>query len=74
MKETDNLQVELQKYNEDNINFEFDFDRVIYDLDNQIDLLSSQGDKLDSIVSIASWVLCGMLDILENLIWNYRFL
>ncbi len=68
MKETDNLQVELQKYNEDNINFEFDFDRVIYDLDNQIDLLSSQGDKLDSIVSIASGVLCGMLDILGNLI------
>ena len=64
MKKTDNLQVEIQKYNEDDINFEFDFDRIVYELDNQIYLLSSQADKLDYIVAIASGVLCGMLDIL----------
>lgn len=64
MMETNNLQVEVQKYNEDDINFEFDLDRIIYDFDNQIALLSSQADKLDYIVSIASGVLCGMLDIL----------
>lgn len=42
----------------------FDFDRTIYDLNSQIDLLSSQADNLDYIVAIASGIACGMLDIL----------
>lgn len=42
---------------------EYDLDRIIYDLDSQIDLLSSHADTLDYLVSIASGMLCGMLDI-----------
>ena len=41
-----------------------DLDAVIYDLDKQIELLSSQADKLDYLVAVASGILCGMLDIL----------
>ena len=41
-----------------------DFDAVIYDLDKQIELLSSQADKWDYLVAVASGILCGMLDIL----------
>ncbi len=42
---------------------EFDLDRIIFDLDKQIDMLSSKADSLDYLVSIASGVLCGILDI-----------
>ena len=43
---------------------EFDFDKTIYDLNSQIELLSSQADNLDYIVAIASGITCGLLDIL----------
>ncbi len=43
---------------------EFDFDKTIYDLNSQIELLSSQADNLDYIVAIASGIACGLLDIL----------
>ncbi|MFQ6804325.1 MAG: hypothetical protein ACLRT5_05245 [Lachnospiraceae bacterium] len=43
---------------------EFDFDKNIYDLNSQIELLSSQADNLDYIVAIASGITCGLLDIL----------
>ena len=58
------LQIELTPYNEILTDAEYDFDRVIYGLDSQIDLLSSQADKLDYLVSIGSGVLCGLLDII----------
>ncbi len=41
-----------------------DFDAVIYDLDKEIEMLSSQADKWDNIVAVASGILCSMLDIL----------
>lgn len=43
---------------------EFDFDKIIYDLNSQMELLSSQADSLDYVVAIASGIACGMLDIL----------
>lgn len=43
---------------------EFDLDRTIYDLNSQIKLLTSQADKLDYVVAIASGIACGILDIL----------
>ena len=43
---------------------EFDFDKAIYDLNSQIELLSSQADNLDYVVAIASGIACGLLDIL----------
>jgi hypothetical protein len=64
MSETDNLQIELKPYNEATINTEYDLDRIIFDLDSQIELLSSQADNLDYLLSVASGVLCSMLDIL----------
>jgi len=64
MREMDNLQVELQQYNESTFNSVYDLDRIIYDLDSHVDLLSSQADKIDYLVSIGSGVLCGLLDII----------
>lgn len=64
MREKDNLQVELHQYNESTFNSEYDLDRITYDLDSQIDLLSSKADKYDYLISIGSGVLCGLLDIL----------
>ena len=55
---------ELQQYKESAFNSEYDIDRIIYDLDSQIYLLSSKADKLDYLVSIGSGVMCGLLDIL----------
>lgn len=60
----DNLQVELRQYNESAFNSAYDLDRIIYDLDNRIEMLSSQADKLDYLVAIGSGVLCGLLDII----------
>lgn len=39
-------------------------DQIIYDLNSKIELLSNQADSLDYLVSAASGMLCGMLDIL----------
>lgn len=64
MRDMDNLKVELQLYNESTFNSEYDLDRILYDLDSQIDLLSSHADRLDYLVSIGSGLLCGLLDIL----------
>lgn len=60
----DNLQIELKPYSEAAFNAEYDLDKIIFDLDSHIDLLSSQADKFDYLVSAASGVLCSLLDIL----------
>lgn len=41
-----------------------DFEGEIFELDKQIDALSSQADKLDYFVAIASGIVCSMMDIL----------
>lgn len=41
-----------------------DLDAVIFDLNNEMELMSSKADKFDYIVAVASGILCGMLDIL----------
>lgn len=41
-----------------------DFEKSIYDLQEQINGMISQADKLDYFVSVASGMMCGMLDIL----------
>lgn len=43
---------------------DFDFDKIIFDLDEEIDLLSSQADNLDYLIAIASGLTCALLDIL----------
>ncbi len=42
---------------------ELDLQKVIYDLDAQIDMLSVHADNVDYLVATASGVLCAMLDI-----------
>ena len=64
MMENNELQIELKPYTDSTFYAEHDLDRIIYDLDSQIDLLSSQADKFDYLVSIGSGLLCGLLDIL----------
>lgn len=58
------LTFELIPYETQTVAEEFDFDKRIFDLNSQIDLLSSHADNLDYIVAIASGIACGLLDIL----------
>ena len=62
----DNLNIKCELIADDEFigSSEFDFDKIIFDLNSQIDLLSSQADSLDYIVAIASGIVCGILDIL----------
>ena len=58
------INISLVPYESDMSDSNGDLDRIIYDLDAQIDLLSSQADNFDYLVAVASGILCGMLDIL----------
>lgn len=58
------IQIELVPHSEAGAGHECDLDRMIFDLDSQIDLLSSKADNLDFLVAIASGIMCGALDIL----------
>ena len=62
----DNLNIKCELISDDEFigSSEFDFDKIIFDLNSQIDLLLSQADSLDYIVAIASGIVCGILDIL----------
>ncbi|GEN50525.1 hypothetical protein [Alkalibacterium pelagium] len=60
----DNLHVELQEYHNGMIKPDYDFDKIIYDLNTDMSLLSSQADKYDYLISIGSGVLSSMLDIM----------
>ncbi len=64
MGDSDQVHVTWSDNGIDNSNSSYDLDQIIFDLDNQIDLLSSHADTLDCLVSIGSGVLCGLLDIL----------
>ena len=57
----ENLEVKVLT-DENTVNI--DFEKSIYDLQQQINGTISQADKLDYFVSVASGMLCGMLDIL----------
>lgn len=64
MDDKKELQVKLVPNNEMAIANKYYFDKIIFDLDSQVDLLSSQADKYDYLVSVGSGMLCGLLDIL----------
>lgn len=61
MDDIRDLTIELISNNEFDSNY--DLDRIIYDLDKQIDLLSSNADSLDYLISVGSGLLCALLDI-----------
>ena len=58
------INISLVPYESNMSDPDWDLDRIIYDLDGQIDLLSSQADTLNYLISVANGILCGMLDIL----------
>ena len=64
MEQKKGIEISLLPYDQSVVGANFDLDQLIYDLDNQIELLSSQADTLDYLISVASGILCGMLDIL----------
>lgn len=64
MNDSEQLQISLTPYDKAKTGNDYDLDRVIFDLNNQIELLSSQADSIDYLIAIASGVLCGALDIL----------
>ena len=61
MDNKDQLQISVIPYTE---NSSMDLDQIIFDLDRQIEQVSSQADSWDYFVSIASGLLCAALDIL----------
>lgn len=63
MKEMPQPKVELIPYNQLTAE-QYDLDHILFDLDSQIDLLSSQTDCWDYLVSVGSGILCGLLDVL----------
>lgn len=64
MDEMDNLQVQLQEFNDSMFNSGYDLERIIYDLDCDMDLITSQADKFDYLISISSGLMCALLDII----------
>lgn len=64
MDDKKQFQIKLVPNDEMAVENEYDLDRIIFDLDSQVDLLSSQADKYDYLVSVGSGILCSMLDIL----------
>ena len=60
----DNLQIALVPYQDCDFKSEYDLDRIIYDLDAQFSMLTSDADTTDYLISVASGLLCGLLDIL----------
>lgn len=64
MKQLDQLDIAIISNDEVGVSNEYDLDRIIYDLDSQLESLSVRGDSLDYLLSISSGLLCGILDIL----------
>lgn len=63
---TEQLELELVPYSDIAVTGtnEYNLDRIIFDLNTEIEALSSSADQLDYMISIASGLLCGALDIL----------
>lgn len=58
------LQIDLLSDSEAAASGIFDLDRILFDQDTGIKALSNHADSLDCLVSIASGLLCGALDLL----------
>ncbi|MDL2232509.1 hypothetical protein LJC63_02875 [Ruminococcaceae bacterium OttesenSCG-928-L11] len=59
-----NLKIDLMPYSGQASSDQYDLDRILFDLDAQLALLTSDADSADYLVSIASGLLCGLLDVL----------
>lgn len=64
MNALEKLQISLTPFDEKTMNSQNDLDKILFDLDRQIDSFSPQADNLDYFIAISSGILCGALDIL----------
>lgn len=64
MNEINNIEVELLSNQEVPPTEVNEFESIIFDLDSQINILSSKADKWDCLVALGSGVACAMMDIL----------
>lgn len=62
--ENNKVQVSLSPYHTGGIQDGYDLDRILFDLDSQIELYTAHPDRADLLVAIGSGILCGALDIL----------
>ena len=73
MSNMDQLQISLVPYKEMESNSEYDLDKIIYDLNSQIELLSSQADSLDySVLKMRDHIPCGkdmFYDTVRKFFW-----
>lgn len=58
------IQISLDPYEKPTGGYEYDLDKAVYDLNNQIELLTPRADYLDYFVAVSSGLLCSALDIL----------
>ena len=59
----DNKQITVEVLNQSQL-ANTDFEKTLYDLNEQIGMLSCQADKADYFLAISSGIICGMLDVL----------
>lgn len=64
VNEINNIEVKLLSNQEVPPTEVNEFERIIFDLDSQINILSSKADKWDCLVALGSGVACAMMDIL----------
>lgn len=64
MNEINNIEVKLLSNQEVPPTEVNEFESIIFDLDSQINILSSNADKWDCLVALGSGVACAMMDIL----------
>lgn len=69
VNEINNIEVELLSNQEVHPTEVNEFASIIFNLDSQIDMLSSKADKWDCLVALGSGVVCAMMDIL----WTKEF-
>ena len=62
--ENNKVQVSLSPYHTGGVQDGYDLDRILFDLDSQIELYTAHPDRADLLVAIGSGILCGALDIL----------
>lgn len=69
VNEINNIEIKLLSNQEVHSTEVNEFESTIFDLDSQIDILSSKADKWDCLVALGSGVACAMMDIL----WTKQF-
>lgn len=69
MEDKQSVQIDLLPYHKAAEDAGVDLDRMIYDLDSQLELLTCQAAAVDYLIAIASGIVCGALDV----IWTGTF-